>query len=282
MGVLYPLVARARALAEVDSVLADARAGRGALVAVTGEPGIGKTRLAEAAADRSRAGPAGVFEVIWTWCPSAVGGAPLHPWSRVVRILANGHAAAARLADGSPFLAAVARRAGTPDPAPAGGPPDPEGARSQLAFDVAEVIAAAARPVLVVIDDAHQADTSSLRLLTELAPALRAMPAVVLVTVRDGDQAWRGRLDERDALLRSGPGRVTRRRADPTPTGFVFEFEFEFEERWDNDGQEWYAREMMRIEVAEGQVSDVTVSCTGDWDQARQANHAAAVTLIRP
>ena len=119
-------------------------------------------------------------------------------------MLANGHAAAARLVDGSPFLAAVAGRADNPDRAPAGGSPDPGGARSQLAFDLAEVIAAAARPVLVVIDDAHQADTSSLRLLTELAPALRAMPAVVLVTARDGDQAWRGRLDERDALLRSG------------------------------------------------------------------------------
>jgi hypothetical protein len=58
--------------------------------------------------------------------------------------------------------------------------------------------------VLVVIDDAHQADTSSLRLLAELAPALRAMPAAVLVTARDGDQAWQGRLDERSALLRSG------------------------------------------------------------------------------
>jgi hypothetical protein len=58
--------------------------------------------------------------------------------------------------------------------------------------------------VLVVIDDAHQADMSSLRLLAELAPALRAMPTAVLVTARDGDQAWQGRLDERGALLRSG------------------------------------------------------------------------------
>ena len=58
--------------------------------------------------------------------------------------------------------------------------------------------------MLVVIDDAHQADPSSLRLLAELAPALRAMPAAVLVTARDGDQAWQGRLDERGALLRSG------------------------------------------------------------------------------
>ena len=105
MGVLYPLVARAGALAEVDSVLAAARGGRGSLVALTGEPGIGKTRLAEAAADRAAG-----FEVIWTWCPPAAGGAPLRPWSRVVRTLAAGHAAAARLVDGSPFLAALAGR----------------------------------------------------------------------------------------------------------------------------------------------------------------------------
>ncbi|HET9969174.1 MAG TPA: AAA family ATPase, partial [Streptosporangiaceae bacterium] len=201
---LFPLVARAGVLAEADAVLAAARAGRGALVTVTGEPGIGKTRLAEAVADRARAraGQGEAFEVIWTWCPAAAGGAPLRPWSRVVRLLAGGHAAAARLVDGSPFLAALAGRADHPP----GDLPDPEGARSQLSFDLAEVLAAAAarRPVLVVIDDAHQADTSSLWLLAELAPALRAMPAAVLVTARDGDQDWRDRLDERGALLRSG------------------------------------------------------------------------------
>jgi AAA ATPase domain len=225
--VLFPLVARAEVLAEADSVLAAARSGRGALVTVTGEPGIGKTRLAEAVADRARTEQAGTgqagtekagterveaFEVVWTWCPAAAGGAALGPWSRVVRLLAGGHAAAARLVDSSPFLAALAGRY-LPGPAstgsaslPAGGAPDPEGARSQLSFDLAEVIAAAAaqRPVLVIIDDVHQADPSSLRLLAELAPALRSMPAVVLVTARDGDQDWPGRLDERSALLRSG------------------------------------------------------------------------------
>jgi hypothetical protein len=75
-----------------------------------------------------------------------------------------------------------------------------------------------------------------------------------------------------------GPGRVTRWRTDPTPTGFVFEFE----ERWDHEGLQWYAREMMRAEVADGQIAELTVYCTGDWDQARQAEHAAAVTLLRP
>ena len=75
----------------------------------------------------------------------------------------------------------------------------------------------------------------------------------------------------------SGPGTVTRWRADPTPAGFVFEFE----ERWDSEGQQWYGREMMRLDVTDGAVAGVTVYCTGDWDEARQAEHAAAVTLIR-
>ncbi|HMH35455.1 MAG TPA: AAA family ATPase, partial [Streptosporangiaceae bacterium] len=195
LKVPIPFVARAGVLAEVGSVLTAARAGRGALLTVTGEPGIGKTRLAEEAA-----GQADGFEVIWTWCPAAAGGAALRPWSRVIRVLAGGHTAVARLIADSPFLAALA------NPARSGDGRDPGGARSQLSFDLAEVFAAAAakRPVLVVIDDAHQADVSSLRLLAELAPALRTMPAAVLVTARDGDRDWHGRLDMRTALLRSG------------------------------------------------------------------------------
>ena len=39
---------------------------------------------------------------------------------------------------------------------------------------------------------------------------------------------------------------------------------------------------MMRIEVTDGAIAGLTVYCTGDWDEARQAEHAAAVTLIRP
>src|ERR1700759_1886228 len=98
------LVARAKVLAELDSVLTFARAGRGALVTVIGEPGIGKTRLAEGGADRAGTGPAGVFEVIWTWCPAASGGAPLRPWSRVVRLLASEHVPVARLVYDSPVV----------------------------------------------------------------------------------------------------------------------------------------------------------------------------------
>lgn len=83
------------------------------------------------------------------------------------------------------------------------------------------------------------------------------------------------------ALRRSGhpsPGRVSRHRFDPTPTGFVLEVE----ERWDADGEQWYCRELIRADATEEGISRLSVYCTGDWDSARVAEHADAVTLIRP
>jgi hypothetical protein len=73
-------------------------------------------------------------------------------------------------------------------------------------------------------------------------------------------------------------GRVPRWRHDPTPTGFVLELE----ERWDDGGQQWYCREMVRAEVTDGAISEVSVYCTGDWDAAQVARHRREVTLLRP
>jgi hypothetical protein len=75
-----------------------------------------------------------------------------------------------------------------------------------------------------------------------------------------------------------GPSRVARWRADPTPDGFVLEAE----ERWDDAGERWYCRELIRAGIAGGQIADLSVYCTGDWSQARQDEHARAVQLLRP
>ncbi|MFF4382654.1 hypothetical protein [Kitasatospora sp. NPDC001547] len=88
-------------------------------------------------------------------------------------------------------------------------------------------------------------------------------------------------VDDVVALRRAGhpgPGRVPRSRFDPTPTGFVLEVE----ERWEQDGDSWYCRELFRADVSEGSISDLSVYCTGDWDRARVAEHARAVRLLRP
>jgi hypothetical protein len=73
-------------------------------------------------------------------------------------------------------------------------------------------------------------------------------------------------------------GRVPRWRCDPTPTGFVLESE----ERWHHAGQDWYAREMSRADVEAGVITAISVYCTGDWDAAREAEHARCVRLLRP
>lgn len=74
------------------------------------------------------------------------------------------------------------------------------------------------------------------------------------------------------------PGLVPRSRFDSTPTGFVLEVE----ELWDQDGDCWYCRELIRADVAGGSISELSVYCTGDWDSARVARHASEVALIRP
>jgi len=75
-----------------------------------------------------------------------------------------------------------------------------------------------------------------------------------------------------------GPGLVPRSRFDPTPTGFVLEVE----ELWDQDGNSWYCRELIRADIAEGSISELSVYCTGDWDSERVARHATEVRLLRP
>jgi hypothetical protein len=80
--------------------------------------------------------------------------------------------------------------------------------------------------------------------------------------------------------LRGHPGRstVVRSRFDETATGFVLEVE----ERWNAAGKDWYCREMMRVDLDGASIRQISVYCTGDWDTARQAQHAAAVKLPRP
>jgi hypothetical protein len=75
-----------------------------------------------------------------------------------------------------------------------------------------------------------------------------------------------------------GPGRVPRLRYDPTPTGFVLEWE----EEWDDSTGHWYCREMMRAEIRGGSIAEVSVYCTGDWDEALVARHSRQVQLLRP
>ncbi|MFE3185471.1 hypothetical protein ACFXKR_32020 [Streptomyces violascens] len=95
---------------------------------------------------------------------------------------------------------------------------------------------------------------------------------------------WRIQTKGRDQLVAlrttSHPclGTVPRHRVDVTDSGLVVEFE----ERWQDGGESWYCRELLRADVRDGAMSEVSLYCTGDWSPAVQGSHAREVTLLRP
>jgi hypothetical protein len=55
------------------------------------------------------------------------------------------------------------------------------------------------------------------------------------------------------------------------------------EERWEDCGMQWYCREAILCDLDdEGRITELSVYCTGDWDETVVARHAEAVTLLRP
>jgi hypothetical protein len=73
-------------------------------------------------------------------------------------------------------------------------------------------------------------------------------------------------------------GELQVQRVEYTARGFVIEFT----ERWDSQGQRWYCREMILADVQGASITELSIYCTGDWDEAKQREHADAVRLIRP
>jgi tetratricopeptide (TPR) repeat protein len=183
-------VGRKAELAALETALGDAHAGRGRLVFLVGEPGIGKTRLADEFC--ARAGRS--VRVLWGRCWEAGGAPAFWPWIEVLRpLLAEGDPAAlaSELGADAVLVAALLpelrqKLLGLPAEAPTS---SSERARFLLFDAVARFLRARAgrAPMVVVLDDVHAADEPSLRLLEFVARGLRGMPLLVIATYRDAD-----------------------------------------------------------------------------------------------
>ncbi len=181
------LVGRDAHLQVVDRALAGTATGRGRIVLVAGEPGIGKTRLAEEATRRARG--CGVT-VAWGRSDPDAGAPPFWPWTQVLRDLLDdgtgGSAAGEPGADTAELARILPELA---DGGPRGAAPvvDPEASRFHLCRAATATLLrlARGRRLLVVLDDLQWADVASLRLLGHLATTLADAPVVVLVTYRD-------------------------------------------------------------------------------------------------
>jgi hypothetical protein len=178
-------------VAELVAGLEDAIGGRGRLFLIAGEPGIGKTWLAERLA--SHAANLG-NRVLWGRCWEGGGAPPFWPWGQVIGALAEDHdeqtlatwlgaAGTAQVAQAMPGLAG---RLGTTS-TPVAPSPESEAARFYLFEAVAGLFrrAASVRPLVLVLDDLHAADEPSLLLLEFLVRDLRGVRLLVVGTYRD-------------------------------------------------------------------------------------------------
>jgi hypothetical protein len=181
-----PFVGRARQKAELDAALDAVLGGEGRLVFLTGEPGIGKTSLLDQVDARARA--RGV-RVAWGRCWES-GAAPAYfPFQGALAALWRALDEDERRALATPETAHAGQllpglAALVPAPAAEG---DPARARFVLFEAVASLLRLASRraPVLLALDDLHDADRSSLALLSYLSRDLRSMATLIVGTYRD-------------------------------------------------------------------------------------------------
>lgn len=183
-------VGRRHELAEICVAIDGATAGRGSLFTLTGEPGVGKSRLAQEAASHARAQGQ---RVLWGRCWEH-GGAPAYwPWVQVLRGLTRGvepallsnlmGQGAAEIAQIVPELRNQIDGVAELQSASLG---QPEKARFRL-FDYLTAFlgnVAETQPLLILLDDLHAADPASLLMLVAFSKQVRGMRATIIGTYR--------------------------------------------------------------------------------------------------
>jgi hypothetical protein len=226
------LFGREQELAAVEDVVEQVAAGRGRVVLVSGEAGIGKSRFTEAvvaAAERRgfRSGR-GVWE--------AEGNPPLWAWTRAVRQLTG--------------------RADVLDV----GQTDASAASFRQTDALLEALGRSG-PAVLALDDLHWADAGSLRLLRRLSAELDRVPLLLVLATRDAPAEVGPLLAETLALLaRLGVHRVDLSGLDASDVrdwvavrhGIAVSGEVADQIIARTDGNPFFVTELVRLLVAEG------------------------------
>jgi serine/threonine protein kinase/tetratricopeptide (TPR) repeat protein len=182
-------VGRQREMGELKACLEDALSGRGRLVTLVGEPGIGKTRTAQELATYAGLRSA---QVLWGRCYEEQGMPPYWPWVQAIRSYVREREPdqlrsemGAGAADIAEVVSDVKER--LPDLSPPPQLDSPEQARFRLFDSITAFLKSASQkqPLVLVLDDLHWADQPSLLLLQFVARELGNSRLLLVGTYRD-------------------------------------------------------------------------------------------------
>jgi len=185
------MVGRARELSELRAGLADAAAGRGSLLLISGEPGIGKTRLS---AELASLAQTGAMEVRIGQCLDREESVPYLPFVEILETCvdraSNPRELRKLVGDEGPELARLMPRLGRllPDLAPPVDLP-PRETRRHLFNSFCDFTArlVSEQPTLFIVEDLHWADDSTLSLLDHLVKRLSKLPLLIVGTFREAE-----------------------------------------------------------------------------------------------
>jgi tetratricopeptide (TPR) repeat protein len=221
-----PLIGRGQAvtalLAARDAI---GRDGRGRVVVVTGEAGIGKTRLGDAVADTALAGGDVVVAARGHSGEAAI---PYGLIVELLRVAMRDVAASTALSSLSPVVRGELARLAPSllEPGGPGRPGAPDAtAHARLVGAIVDALGAlgtTSRPAVLWIDDLHWVDAASLEVLTVLARRLDEWPLLLVLAWRD-DEVSVGMRAEFDVLVRLAWVGIALERLGPADASVLIE-----------------------------------------------------------